>query len=172
MDDVERIWPDEALQWLYSRALNLDQLVLNASDSIDIKASVLVAVFALLMAVALEMFHARAISYQKFMIDIAIVTISVSGALTLFSLWPRNYETDAFPEEIQEWMHKLRRNRAHEPSDSQINFSREILDLYIEDLNARIKINFGINQFRMKFLKLAFLGLVFSVLLLMLVGLI
>ncbi len=59
MHDPAENLPDETVRWLYDRALNLDQLTLNASDSIDIKASVLVAVFALLMMVALEMFHAR-----------------------------------------------------------------------------------------------------------------
>jgi hypothetical protein len=145
-------------------AKRLDDLNYQVGDVLDVKASIILVVVTFLGTLSGEFLSITDLPTTIKIIQIvAVVMVSAAGILTLFALWPRQFDIPQKPEEVSEYVNALEAHFKGKPSNDSLVWE-EFCKQRMDSILARIATNKELADSKARFNQWAFYALVMGIL--------
>ena|ERR1019366_2188627 len=139
-------FPEPIQTWLYERAVAKNTHELSLSDTLDVKAGILLVIITVLASDPVHTLTFTCARPLLFCGEILFYILLLVGAfLTVLELWPREYHTDTTPKKDEGWVCELTQYHAEE-SDKWQSVKENLKKAMFARLRDRVEYNGQLNQ--------------------------
>lgn len=149
-------FPEPIQTWLYERAVAKNTHELSLSDTLDVKAGILLAIITVLSSDPVHiLIFTCAHPFFLFGESLFYALLVVGAFLTVLELWPRKYRSDTTPKKDEDWVRELHCHYAEK--SGAWNFVQEnITEAMFARLRDRVTYNGELNQKKIGYLGWSF----------------
>jgi hypothetical protein len=107
-------WPEDARKMLINNSLEADNRILALSDTLDVKAGLLLAMLTFLGLQVGEIFTGNLGTFERYAERISVLALVIGGLLAIIHLWPRNYKVPPTPRKSYAWIDDVEKHFANQ----------------------------------------------------------